>query len=93
MQLTQAHSLIKFSINMKTLAVLLLAVAAAATYSVKIDWAQVKPVTLMDACWDGSDSKMNSSADLYSNSRIFNRETSGSNQFPYQVSWLKSEIF
>lgn len=73
---------------MKTFAVLLLAVAAA---SAEIDWANVKPVMMMDGFWDGRDSKIAASADR--NGRIVNGEIAAPHQFPYQVSWLESEDF
>jgi hypothetical protein len=69
---------------MKVFAVLLLAAAASA----EIDWANVKPVTMMDGFWDGRDPFYVSTfkaVEGQRNGRIVNGEIAAPHQFPYQV--------
>lgn len=68
---------------MKTFAILILAAAASA----EIDWANVKPVTMMDGFWEGRNPVITVTSDR--NGRIVNGEIAAPHQFPYQVSWLK----
>jgi hypothetical protein len=73
---------------MKVFAILLLAVAVSA----EIDWANVKPVTMMDGFWDGHDPSLMerlSPVGAQRNGRIVNGEIAAPHQFPYQVRRLK----
>jgi hypothetical protein len=69
---------------MKVFAVLFLAAAVSA----EIDWANVKPVTMMDGFWDGRDPFYVSNfkaSEAQRNGRIVNGEIAAPHQFPYQV--------
>lgn len=69
---------------MKVFAVLLLAVAASA----EIDWANVKPVTMVDGFWDNRDPFFVANykpVEGQRNGRIVNGEIAAPHQFPYQV--------
>lgn len=66
---------------MKVFAILLLAAAASA----EIDWANVKPVTMMDGFWEGRDSSLMKGFGAQRNGRIVNGEIAAPHQFPYQV--------
>lgn len=69
---------------MKAFAILLFVAAASA----EIDWANVKPVTMMDGFWDGKDPSLMKSfipVKAQRNGRIVNGEIAAPHQFPYQV--------